>query len=65
MIAASAFGNTNSMLLMLVSAMCAQQSLPFFAALGGHCVKDVRPAPCRLVLRATYLMAVILMASLS
>ncbi len=35
MIAASAFGNTNSMLLMLVSAMCAQQSLPFFASIGG------------------------------
>ena len=51
-IAASAFGNTNSALLMLVSAMCAQQSLPFFAALGEYCVRDVRPAPCQMLLHA-------------
>lgn len=46
-IAASAFGNTNSALLMLVTAMCAQHSLPFFGALGDSCVKNVCLALCQ------------------
>ena len=40
-VAASAFGNTNSALLMLVTAMCAQEHLPFYGALGSQCVTDV------------------------
>jgi predicted permease len=41
-IAASAFGNTNSALLMLVTAMCSQEQLPFYRALGSTCVTNVR-----------------------
>ena len=44
-IAASAFGNTNSALLMLVTAMCAQPALPFDKTLGGSCTQDVSPPP--------------------
>lgn len=41
-IAASAFGNTNSALLMLVTAMCAQEHLPFYEALGATCSVNVK-----------------------
>ena len=57
-IAASAFGNTNSALLMLVSAMCAQQSLPFFGALGDQCVKNVCPALCHMLSQAACLIVI-------
>jgi hypothetical protein len=40
-VAASAFGNTNSALLMLVTAMCGQEHLPFFGALGHQCTSNV------------------------